>query len=290
MNRVVVAILFILISPSAVSFRTNSPQSSLFASNAGSCFLHGGGGNGGSSGIPQLCFEDDDPRAGKRCCSDNEKVVNVIATNDTKQKHASGFLLILASFLDQYSASLSSAPYKTKMMSSGVIGTIGDLLIQQLENYGKKESSLDVRRAAVFCLVAAFYIAPAIHNWFELLNNMAINIIPSHFGRVAKAALMIMFDQTIGAIVVTFGFFYAFEFFDSLLPGGTPREKSFFAIANNSVRNNFWRTIIGNWTCWPAINFVNFLFIPHKFRVLFSNFAAIFWNMFLSQVANSKKP
>ena len=173
---------------------------------------------------------------------------------------------------------------------AGVIGTVGDILIQRLENRNKIDFHLDVRRSLVFFCVSAFYIAPAIHNWFEFLNNFASSVIPPNLGKVSKAALMMLLDQTLGALMVTCGFFYAFELFNSLVPGGPPRSKSFVALANDSLKNNFLRTIVGNWTCWPAINFINFLFIPHNFRVLFSNIAAIFWNMFLSQVANSKRP
>lgn len=249
----------------------------------------GGGGNGGSIGTLQLCFGDEDRHKGNRRFDNGENGTNNITSKITEQKYASGLILFLASLLDQYSALLSSAPYKTKMMSSGFIGAVGDLLVQKLEVSDNREFTLDIRRAAVFSFVSALYIAPAIHNWFEFLNKVGLAIIPPQFGRVAKAALMIIFDQTIGAIVVTFGFFYAFEFFNTVLPGGLPRDKSFFALASDSVKKNFWRTIVGNWTCWPAINFINFLFIPQNFRVLFSNFAAIFWNMFLSQVANSKE-
>jgi hypothetical protein len=44
--------------------------------------------------------------------------------------------------------------------------------------------------------------------------------------------------------------------------------------------------MIANWYCWPIINFVNFLVIPLNYRVLFANFCAVFWNMYLSNVAN----
>ena len=53
-----------------------------------------------------------------------------------------------------------------------------------------------------------------------------------------------------------------------------------------STKNNLKETMIANWYCWPIINFVNFLVIPLNYRVLFANFCAVFWNMYLSNVAN----
>jgi hypothetical protein len=58
-------------------------------------------------------------------------------------------------------------------------------------------------------LVTAFYIAPVIHNWFDFLNKMPI---PSGLSDPVKAAIMMLVDQTFGAVFVTIGFFYAFEF------------------------------------------------------------------------------
>jgi hypothetical protein len=65
--------------------------------------------------------------------------------------------------------------------------------------------------------------------------------------------------------------------------GGT----SFLASAYRLTKDSLWRTLVINWYMWPLINFLNFLVIPLQFRVLFSNIAAIFWNMFLSSVANA---
>ena len=68
------------------------------------------------------------------------------------------------------------------------------------------------------------------------------------------------------------------------LTAGAP--SNFLLAGWKSTKSNLKETMIANWYCWPIINFVNFLIIPLNYRVLFANFCAVFWNMFLSGIAN----
>lgn len=110
---------------------------------------------------------------------------------------------IFGSFLDSYSKALESHPYLVKILSSGFIGGLGDVLIQLIST-----KSFDLRRFIVFTSVAAFYIAPVIHVWFNWLSKIPM---PASFNNVSKALVMMIVDQTVGASVITAGFFYAFE-------------------------------------------------------------------------------
>jgi len=191
----------------------------------------------------------------------------------------------LAKLLAFYSNLLTKHPYSTKIVSSGFIGGLGDVLIQLYEGRAKGDAfAFDYRRLAVFTAVTAFYIAPVIHVWFNMLATMPM---PVGAGNVMRAAIMMLADQTVGATVITIGFFYAFELSQKLFPPYSDVPLlSFLDAGLKSTKNNLWITMIANWYCWPVINFVNFLVVPIQFRVLFSNFAAVFWNMFLSSVAN----
>ena len=126
----------------------------------------------------------------------------------TNPKQA-GAVLLMTKLLDCYSDLLTKHPYYTKIISSGVIGALGDTLIQKLENRTSKKP-FEYRRLFVFFLVTALYIAPVIHVWFDWLNLIPM---PAWANTpVKKAAVMMAVDQTIGAVVITIGFFYAFEF------------------------------------------------------------------------------
>ena len=60
-----------------------------------------------------------------------------------------------------------------------------------------------------------------------------------------------------------------------------------FVACWESIRSKLWPILVANWYCWPLINFLNFFYIPLQYRLLFSNIAAVFWNMLMSTLTNS---
>ena len=70
----------------------------------------------------------------------------------------------------------------------------------------KNGSAFDVKRFVEFTTVAAIYFAPVIHCWFNFLASLPLPV-----NKLAKASIMIVIDQTVGAVVVTTGFFYVLE-------------------------------------------------------------------------------
>ncbi len=113
------------------------------------------------------------------------------------------------SILRVYDKMLNSHPLSTKILTSATVGALGDALLQ-ISHFAShsKPLSIDKRRLIIFCVVSAIYIAPTIHFWFDWLNNIQF---PSDLGKSSKALIMMLLDQTLGAFLVTFGFFYAFE-------------------------------------------------------------------------------
>lgn len=194
-------------------------------------------------------------------------------------------LAFASSLLQMYEKVLVASPWTTKIISSAVIGGLGDVLIQWVENKKKGTTGFDLRRFAVFTSVAGLYIAPSINMWFTYLNNIKRFDSQSNFW---KAMYMMIIDQTAGAVIINGGFFYAFALANALFPPYSSSTRNFVANANQAIRSSFWITLKTNWASWPLINFVNFLVIPLRYRLLFSNFFAVFWNMFLSNVANKK--
>jgi hypothetical protein len=113
--------------------------------------------------------------------------------------------------LETYNTLLQEKPYVTKILSSAIVGGLGDVLIQLLGCFQRKQPfQVDLRRLAVFSTVAGIYIAPVIHVWFDLLEKMKLNRFVGD-GKFAKALAMIFLDQTVATLLVTVGFFYAFE-------------------------------------------------------------------------------
>lgn len=195
----------------------------------------------------------------------------------------------IMNILQTYDVWLTKYPLITKMISSGAIGGIGDYITQTIET----PSKTNTRRMLLFTFVSVFYFAPFIHYWFGYLEWLILKF-ASTKSDLYQATVMILIDQIIGAIILKTGFFYSYTFADQILPynpittTNTSTPFDFISKANTLVKQKLITTLKANWLFWPFINFVNFRWISLPYRVLFSNVAALFWNMFLSNLVNKK--
>eukprot|EP01113_Clastostelium_recurvatum_P002551 TRINITY_DN11075_c0_g1_i1.p1 TRINITY_DN11075_c0_g1~~TRINITY_DN11075_c0_g1_i1.p1 ORF type:complete len:308 (-),score=53.55 TRINITY_DN11075_c0_g1_i1:33-956(-) len=55
------------------------------------------------------------------------------------------------------------------------------------------------------------------------------------------------------------------------------------------TKNVYWQTYIADCIVWPPLQLVNFTFVPLRFQVLYVNLCNLFWNAFLSFMANDNK-
>jgi hypothetical protein len=116
-------------------------------------------------------------------------------------------IILFKSLLDSYGKLLETSPIKTKIVTSAIIGALGDSIIQIYEST-KTKKKFNFRRLVVFSTVTGLYIAPFLHVWLDYLNVLPFL---SKLGNVQKAFSMLLIDQTIGAIAINIGFFFAFE-------------------------------------------------------------------------------
>jgi hypothetical protein len=135
-----------------------------------------------------------------------------------------GFEASVTNCFDSYNHCLIRHPYKTKIVSSMFIAGLGDFLSQVVVPYvkdGIQTPTLNLKRLLIFSLVAGLYFAPVIHLWFNFLNSIQLPSFSedskdSTKNKVMKALTMTTIDQTIGAVFINAGFFYAFEFVRSV--------------------------------------------------------------------------
>jgi protein Mpv17 len=86
----------------------------------------------------------------------------------------------------------------------------------------------------------------------------------------------VLMDQTIFAPCIIATFFGT----TGLLFGKTQAE------IKAKFRNQYLSTLLTNYYIWPAVQTINFNFVPLQHRVFVVNFIAIFWNTYLSWAAN----
>jgi hypothetical protein len=253
---------------------------------AGECdFEHSGDGYGNGSGSSGNGGGDNGGIGrGNDCDSGGDSPDHEGETDGVVVQQGS-FVFFLKALCDQYTDLLKSAPFTTKMISSGLVGGLGDFIIQSIECRSTEEKKFDRNRFFAFVLVNGLFFAPLCHIWFEFLEKLPY---PAARGENFKVLAMLFVDQTVGAITLIYGFFYALEFFKAILPPYAPSDPSWLEAGHKSVKENYVATLLTCWTCWPAINFINFKFVPLELRILFMNVADIFWNAFMSRLLNRK--
>lgn len=157
---------------------------------------------------------------------------------------------LIGMFINAYNNQLTKNPNRTKIITSGIVGGLGDVLIQLLNIKMKEDvNSFDYRRLAVFSTVSALYIAPAIGAWFNWLNSLPY---PANFNHLAKTLAMLLLDQTLGAVIVNIGYVYAFEIAQRAYPPYDIIRKPFNEAALSSMKRDLWTILVTNWSCWPS--------------------------------------
>jgi hypothetical protein len=191
--------------------------------------------------------------------------------------------------LDKYNNLLETHMMPTKIVTSGVINGLGDILCQLLDGALKDGKEFDFRRLFIFSLVGGFYFGPMIHYWFEFLNNIS-PFLPAN-GAI-KAGVQLILDQTVGAVAVIGTFFYFNEVLQHLIPPSTKAPElslvgSIIKNGNYAFKNTLPETLLANWRYWPIVNFFNFRYVPIQYRLLVSNVASVMWSIVLSKIAMS---
>ncbi|CAN0391400.1 unnamed protein product, partial [Laminaria digitata] len=198
--------------------------------------------------------------------------------------------------LAAYLRALDNRPLSTKVITSGVICGVGDIMAQalafkpapgQVFTMGAFAKAVELQRFAIYGVIGALWIAPVVHYWFDLLESVMKSPKgpPKTFaGKMGKALKMVSLDQTIGAPVVNAGFMFLFTFATAVCTGTQGVQASRKSL--DMVRGSIWSTLLVCWKIWPVANLINFAFVPANLRVLFMNFVGLGWNIYLSAAVN----
>ena len=101
------------------------------------------------------------------------------------------------------------------------------------------------------------------------------------YGFLQRRIVLKSENLTIAARVLTDQLVFAstnlFVFLSSMayMEGSSPGEK---------LRSTYFPALEKNWMLWPAVQTVNFKYVPLQHRVLVVNFVSLGWNCYLSWV------
>ena len=214
----------------------------------------------------------------------------------------------MSQFIRFYKSSLEKHPRKTNAIMTGTIFGVGDILAQLLfsrddsdtpiqpqssDPFSTTTTTLDTTdesaslgynmartlRAVVY---GSLIFAPIGDKWMKFLESKIrfVNSKPQSSNNLLRVAV----DQLCFA-PLSLPFYFGCMTLLELQPP---------EVAGLKIREQWWSTLLTNWSVWPAIQMVNFSFVPVQHRLLVINVAAMFWNAFLSHknsgtVKNSEK-
>jgi protein Mpv17 len=149
-------------------------------------------------------------------------------------------------------------------MTAGFLFSAGDCITQ---NFFESKDSHDWKRTLRLAAFGSCIAGPAMVYWYRFLNKNIVFQSPTK--QVVTRVLMdqLMFSPTFLGIFFTYN--------------GIMEGQSFEGI-KEKLRKGYWPALLGNWTVWPAVQLVNFKFVPLNYQTILVNSVALGWNTYLS--------
>eukprot|EP00743_Colponemidia_sp_Colp-15_P008027 GILK01008694.1.p1 GENE.GILK01008694.1~~GILK01008694.1.p1 ORF type:complete len:226 (-),score=12.66 GILK01008694.1:230-907(-) len=178
-------------------------------------------------------------------------------------------------FLAWYNGHLAKRPVVTKMVTSTILFGGGDLFAQTLlKQDSASKAPFDFKRLLRACIYGGLLLGPLSHVHYNFLDWLVLKQlrVRSSFVPVAK----VFFEQftywSPSMIVLYFASMGAME------------GQSWHTIQER-VRTSLWPTLCANWMLWPAVQLVNFKFVPVPHQLNFVLIVSLGWSCYLSLVA-----
>ncbi|KAK0533296.1 hypothetical protein OC834_002284 [Tilletia horrida] len=88
-------------------------------------------------------------------------------------------------------------------------------------------------------------------------------------------------------VAIDQGLFAPFGLFMFVLSMGVMEGRSFSGI-QDKFSEMYFPALLANWQLWPAVQLINFRFVPLRYRVPFTSSVGILWTLYLSLLNTSK--
>ncbi|XP_049852614.1 uncharacterized protein LOC126332781 isoform X2 [Schistocerca gregaria] len=162
-------------------------------------------------------------------------------------------------------------PYPAQILVNGPLWGIGDLTCQKLEGVEK----IDWMRTARFAIYGYVIAGPLYAWWYGYIEKRWTHLkLNGYLYRYMAAK--IIYDQLL------FEPPYLLQFFTTmgLMQGHELSE------IKSAIKKSYLTTFCADTAIWPAIQAINFAFVPVRFQALYVNVISMGWAGFLSWVVN----
>ncbi|KAM7349661.1 mitochondrial inner membrane protein MPV17 [Cochliomyia hominivorax] len=164
-------------------------------------------------------------------------------------------------------------PYLAEGSRAAGIMATGDMLAQTLVE--KKDfKEIDYVRTIKYGSLGLLYVGPALKYWYALLDRK----ISTNQGRLQRTVKKMLVDQAVMAPALNLSI--------TALVGLINEENS--NTIKERIKVQYPDIMKNNYMLWPAVQMINFSFIPLKYQVVFVQLVAVIWNCFISQLLNDK--
>ncbi|KAF4125199.1 hypothetical protein GMORB2_4038 [Geosmithia morbida] len=170
------------------------------------------------------------------------------------------------SFFRWYNAKLASSPLLTQAVTTSALFATGDVTAQQVVDR-RGLAKHDFTRTGRMALYGGVVFGPIATTWFGFLARRIV--VPR--SRHLETAARVVVDQSVFAPTMIGVFLSSM----AVMEGNSPQKK---------LESTWWSALKTNWLVWPAVQTINFAFLPLQHRVLFANVVSIGWNSYLSFV------
>ena len=185
---------------------------------------------------------------------------------------------------EMYSNSLRTHPMRTQLLSSSLMGGVGDLSAQIIK---RGPSSVDLHNTLAFAITGACFFGPWLYYWYGKMTEVGDRWRARGMSRARVVAQQVLVNQTLGALATNYLFFYILSFADDMSRGDFQGLSSSFARGRRAASERFWRVMIANWKFWPLMSVLNFAFVPPHFRAVFMGFVSVGWQLILALLSRA---
>ena len=138
---------------------------------------------------------------------------------------------------------------------------------QNYEMFRKRQSSWDPLRTRNICVTGSV-VGPTCHYWYMLLDRLLPGRTLKMVGKKIFLDQMIFSPINISIFLVVLGF----------LEGATLKSVAI------DLRDKGLQLLKAEWIIWPPAQFINFLFLPTRYRVLYDNTVSLGFDYYYSYV------
>ncbi|KAL5275231.1 hypothetical protein ACFFRR_001269 [Megaselia abdita] len=150
------------------------------------------------------------------------------------------------------------------------LSSLGDFLEQQYEIYTNEIPNWDRQRTSHMA-ISGVSVGVICHYWYLFLDYR----LP---GRQIKTVVTkVVLDQMICSPVYISAFFVTL----GILENKSKRE------VIDEIKEKAWKLYAAEWTVWPVAQFVNFYWLPTKYRVFYDNTISLGYDVFTSRVKHN---